>query len=143
MRDFCSGAYTLRSAKPNRFLQVVYRNLKEAASKQLSGARPGIICMQLRNVMSTQLREIAANPTQAGQPSGIQLMTAKFFDSAGRDHVHTVAYVAPGNFVERRSRTLDAQGILERTTVSEDAASYFFTNKKHHKVNDPRYEVFK
>lgn len=65
----------LRSAKSNTFMDYVYRNLKEAASKQLSGTRPGIICVQLRDTTSTQLREIAAEPSQSGKPSAVQLMT--------------------------------------------------------------------
>jgi hypothetical protein len=132
----------LRSAKPNTFLQGLYRNLREAASKQLSRTRPGIICVQL-HVTSTQLREIAANSPQVGKPSGIQLMTAKFFDSHERNHVHTVAYTAPGNFVQRQTLNLDTQGIIKTTKIGEDAVSYFFINKGHQKVSDPRYEVFK
>jgi hypothetical protein len=134
----------LRSAKPNSFLKYVYRDLKEAASKQLSGTRPGIICVQFRNVTSTQLREIAAAPTQSGKPTGIQLMTAKFFDGGARNHVHTLAYIAPGSFVRNVSQRPDLQtpGIIQDTTVSEDAISYLFVNKNHPKFADRRYHAF-
>jgi hypothetical protein len=134
----------LRSALPNEFLKGVYRNLKEAASRQLSGTKPGIICVQFRSLTSRQLREVAENPSQSGKPTGIQLMTAKFFDSDARAHVHTLAYVAPGEFVRRRSQTLDTHStdMIRTTAISEDAESYVFSNKKHPHVNDQRYRAF-
>ena len=92
---------------------------------------------------SAELRDLAANPGQSGKPTGIQLMTAKFYDSTARDHVHTIAYVAPGTFVRHQSVALDTQGAIQTTRFSEDAASYVFINKRHPDVNDPRYSVFK
>jgi hypothetical protein len=135
----------LRSAKPNTFMDYVYRNLKEAASKQLSGTRPGIICVQLRDTSSTQLREIAAEPSQSGTPSAVQLMTARFFDGGARNHVHTLAYIAPGNFVRSVSRRPDLHSpdIIQDTVVSEDAISYWFGNRNHPQFSDCRYDVFR
>jgi hypothetical protein len=128
--------------QPNYPLKAVYRELREAAS-QLSGSRPGVICVQFRNMTSAELRDLAANPAPSGTPSGIQLMTAKFYDNPARDHVHTIAYVAPGSFVQHRSLTLDTEGLTRTTRFTEDAASYVFTNKSHPDVNDQRYSVFK
>jgi hypothetical protein len=132
----------VRSRKANHPLKEMYRSLREA-SRQLSGSRPGVICVQFRNMTSVELRDLAANPARSGEPTGIQLMTAKFFDSGARDHVHTVAYVAPGSFHRHQSLTLDAQGMTRTTRYSEDAASYVFTNKTHPNVNDARYKVFR
>jgi hypothetical protein len=69
----------LRSATPDKFLRALHRNLREAAASQLSGGRPGMICVQLRNLTDAQLREVAAAPVQTGKPNGLQLMTADFF----------------------------------------------------------------
>jgi hypothetical protein len=132
----------VRSTQPNAPLMGVYRHLKEAA-RQLSGSKPGAICVQFRNMTTAELRDLAANPAQSGKPSGIQLMTAKFYDSPTRDHVHTIAYVAPGLFERHQSITFDTQGAIRTTRFSEDAASYVFINKRHPDVNDPRYSVFK
>ena len=135
----------LRSAQPNEFLKGVYRNIKEAAAQQLSRTKPGIICVQFRNLTSAQLKEVAGTPAQSGASSGIQLMTAKFFDSDARTHVHTLAYTAPGSFVRRRLvRKVDAHltDIMLTTEISEDAASYFFTNKRHPNIGDSRYGAF-
>lgn len=130
----------VRSMQASHPLRGVYRNLKEAA-RQLSGSRPGVICVQFKNMTTGELRDLAASPAQS-EPTGIQLMTAKFFDSAASDHVHTVAYIAPGRSVRHRSLTLDTQGIIQTTRFSEDAASYVFKNKKHTDIYDPRYSVF-
>lgn len=131
----------VRSMLANHPLRGVYRNLKEA-SRQLSGSRPGMICVQFKNMTTGELRHLAATPAQSGNPTGVQLMTAKFFDSGARDHVHTVAYLAPGSFHRHQSLTLDAQGMSRTTRYSEDAASYVFTNKKHPNGNDARYNIF-
>lgn len=132
----------LRSAKQNHFLEILYKNLKDAAGFQLTGARPGAICVQLRNLTSTQLRAIAETPLASGEPTGIQLMMAKFFDSDARSHVHTVAFVAPGDFVAQQSIVADANGLRRDTRIGEDAASYFFTNKKHPEANSASYRIF-
>jgi hypothetical protein len=132
----------VRSMRPNRPLMAVYHYLTEAARQLSGGSRPGVICVQFRNMTSGELRDLAASPARSGEPTGIQLMTAKFFDSSARDHVHTVAYVAPGSFLRHQSLTLDTQGMIQTTRYSEDAASYVFTNKKHPTVNDARYKVF-
>jgi hypothetical protein len=132
----------VRSMQPNHPLKAVYRSLTEAA-RQLSGSRPGVICIQFKNMTSTELRDLAASPQQSGEASGIQLMTAKFCDSPAHNHVHTIAYVAPGTFVRHQSLTLDTQGVMRTTRFSEDASSYVFTNKSHPDFSDPRYGIFK
>ena len=70
---------------------AVYHHLKEAA-RQLSGSRPGVICVQFRNMTSAELRDLAEHPAQSGQPTGIQLMTAKFYDDSTHGHVHTILF---------------------------------------------------
>jgi hypothetical protein len=132
----------VRSLQTNYPLKAVYHELKEA-TRQLSGSRPGMICVQFRNMTSAELRDLAATPGESGKPTGIQLMTAKFYDSTARDHVHTIAYVAPGRFRQHQSLTLDTEGLMRTTRFSEDASSYVFTNKKHPDFNDQRYSIFK
>ena len=128
----------VRSRKKDEFLQGVYRQLREAAG-QLSASRPGVICVQFRNVTSVELRDIAGEPAASGTPTALQLMTNKFFDSAARSHVHTVAYVAPGRFVGRRSILGDQM----HSEIKEDAVSYYFANKKHPLVDDLQWQAFK
>jgi hypothetical protein len=128
----------VRSAKPDTLLRTVLRQLKEGA-RQLSGDRPGMLCVQFRNMTSAELRDVAGTPRQTSEPTGIQLMTNEFFRGEGRDHVHTVAYTAPGDFVTRTYRIGDQQ--ISQT--GEDSASYVFTNKRHPVEGDPRYKVFR
>jgi hypothetical protein len=99
--------------------------------------------VQFRNMTSTELRHLAAHPAQSGEPTGIQLMTAKFYDNSTHHHVHTIAYVAPGTFVRHQSLTFDTQGAMRTTRFSEDASSNVFTNKSHPDFNDPRYTILK
>jgi len=127
----------LRSAKSDKFLEGVYRQLKEGA-RQLSRTRPGVLCVQFLTLTGAQLRDVADTPSQTGQPSGLQAMTAKFFDSPGRDHVHSVAYTAAGTFV-RRSYRADDRVVKD---IGENAPAYFFTNKRHPNADDPNYGLF-
>lgn len=129
----------IRSLKKDEFLKGIYRELKDAAAYQLSGQRPGIICVQFRNLTSNQLRDVAEEPKRTNEPTGLQIMTAKFFDNEARAHVHTVAYVAPGQFVTKDFRA----GDWRTQVTSEDAYSYFFTNKRHPKASDPQYLAFR
>ncbi|MBV9583825.1 MAG: hypothetical protein JO213_02960, partial [Alphaproteobacteria bacterium] len=134
----------LRSAKPDKFLQALHRNLREAAALQLSGTLPGVICVQLRNLTDTQLREVAASPAQTGKPNGLQLMTADFFTGNGRRHVHTLAYMAPGEFSRSQSYRFGSGGafLIRDTITGEDAASYVFINKNHPHADAAEYRVF-
>jgi hypothetical protein len=134
----------LRSATPDKLLRALHRNLREAAASQLSGTRPGMICIQLRNLTDAQLREIAAAPMQNGKPNGLQLMTVDFFAGDGRRHVHTLAYTAPGEFSQNRSYQMDPAGafLTRNTVIGENAGSYTFTNKNHPQAEAPEYRVF-
>jgi len=132
----------LRSLKPDRFLTFLYRNLREAAGSQFSKSRPGIICVQLRNMTNAQLRDVAEEPGKTLKPTGVQLMTAKFFDSPDRSHIHTVAYLAPGEFASQQSYRSDADGLIRDTITSEDAQSYTFVNKANSQAENSKYRVF-
>lgn len=71
-------------------------------------------------------------------------MTAKFFDNDTRSHVHTLSYIAPGHYVRRDVDfpDTDGAGIIRRSIVAEDAASYTFRNKKNPHEPDRRYYCF-
>ena len=132
----------LRSLKPDKFLTFLYRNLRETAAAQFSKMHPGVICVQLRHMTNAQLRDVAAEPGRTGQPTGVQVMTAKFLNNPERAHVHTVAYVAPGDFVSRRSYRQDEIGLIRDTAIGEDARSYSFTNDQNPEAENPAYRVF-
>jgi hypothetical protein len=127
----------LQSAKPDKFLEGVYRQLKEG-TRQLSDTRAGVLCVQFLALTGAQLRDVADYPAQTGQPSALQAMTAKFFDSPNRNQVHTVAYTAPGTFDRHTYRTVDR--VIR--DIAEDAPSYCFTNKNHPNVDDSNYRFF-
>jgi hypothetical protein len=134
----------LQSRQPNRPLKTIERTLRDAAARQLSAKRPGIICVQFRNMTNNELKELANAPRASGEPSGLQIMTTHFLRRESRDHIHTVAYVAPGNFVERRSVKRDflTADFIRSTDISEDAASYTFTNPRNPMATDARYAFF-
>lgn len=127
----------VQSARKDDVLRSLYRQTKEA-SRQLSGDRPGVICVNLMDVTADQLHEIADVPRQTGKITGLDVITAKLFKSPARVHVHTIAYTVPGQFVRRRFRS----GNRMITDIGEVGPSYFFTSKKHPLANDPRLRIF-
>lgn len=134
----------VRSQKRTDMLTGLYRTIKEAATNQLTGTRPGVICVQFRNLTSDQLREIAGYPLQSRKPNSLQLLSARFFSGDSRRHVHTLAYTAPGHFIQKQRQRIDhaTMDMMRDTITSEDAKCYFFTNKRHPLVNHPLYQAF-
>jgi hypothetical protein len=132
----------VRSLRPNQFLKFLYRDLKDASS-QLSGRRPGFICVQLRNTTSKQLRDVAEAPKRTGNPTGVQLMTSKFLNSASRSYVHAIAYTASGSFIANISHIFTERGgdLVRNTSISEDTGAYAFYNPNSVRANDPALSV--
>jgi hypothetical protein len=134
----------LRSQQSNRPLRGISRILRDAASRQLSGRVPGIICVQFRNMTNNELRSLAAGGRPANEPSGLQVMTSTFFNNRSHDCIRTIAYLAPGNFVQSQSLKRDpyTTDIIRTTDIREDAVSYTFDNPYGETAGDSRYQFF-
>jgi hypothetical protein len=132
----------LRSLQSNELLGGMYHALKDAAKYQLTASRPGMVFMQLRNLTSTQLRELVKQQSEPPLPNGLRVVTTRLFRGDARNHVHTVAYVAPGNFVRHQSLIEDRDGRRVETQITEDAVGYFFVNERNREFADVRYRLF-
>ncbi|HEY8024997.1 MAG TPA: hypothetical protein VIF60_10555 [Burkholderiaceae bacterium] len=76
-------AVSLTCRKADGVLKCVYDTLADAARIQLSGIRPGVICLFIPGI--EDFNDLA-------QGSGLEAITRKFFDSENRSHVAGVVY---------------------------------------------------
>jgi hypothetical protein len=113
----------LRSNREDKVLMGIYQQLK-AAARQLTGLRSGLICAHLADITTAEMHEIAGQPNLTGEPSGLQAMMGKFFDSDQRNHVHSVAYLSSGDVIREQFLTGDPLYRRIRTGLSEKRACF-------------------
>jgi hypothetical protein len=126
----------VESAKPDQVLKGVYRQLREAAMKQFTKTRPGILSVQFQDLSAEDIVAIGrADTTDRNRATGLQLMTSHFLNSPNRGHIHTVAYRSHGKLVVHDEgggqKSHRAQGI-----------SYFIRNPHNPFYDDPRSRAF-
>ena len=95
----------LHSEKSDEFLMSMYDTMKDAAGRQLSGSRPGLLCIHLP--------EINDFPGLMDE-SGLKAVTSFFFSKEHNNHVCAISYSSDTKIVE------DATGI----NFSADALAY-------------------
>jgi hypothetical protein len=103
------------------------RTLERAASHQLTGNRPGILCVKFESITADELVEIA----EAGDPpTALRIGVHTLWQSSAMESVSRVAFLADG-YVEQR----------ESGAWSRVGASYVFDNP-HSPFNDARLRLF-
>ena len=123
----------VESQKKDAVLKGIHHQLKDKASKQFSGDRPGILCCQLADVTDDQLRSLKSDD---GGGTGLDFMVSDLMKR--RPLLHTVSFTSVGTVEERIS-------IIEttrRTSTQVKGVAYTFENPEHPMAGDPRYEVF-
>jgi hypothetical protein len=127
------------SRRPDRVLDGVMRQLKDAAETQFSRTRPAVLAVQFVDLSADEMLELAhADSSDPAHASGLQLASSAFLDSPKRDHIHTVVYRALGT----PSRTTSRRGDVIEQAVAESAPSYVFRNPGHPLAADARYRAF-
>lgn len=121
------------SALPDRVLDALLRRLREDSKRQLSGNRPGMLCVHLADVSQEQLRQLAA-ADRAGTVTGIQRAISSLLHR--RRHLHTVALMTDGSVRLHRER----EGGRETTSVQEIGPTYVFRNPEHPQAGSPALE---
>jgi hypothetical protein len=53
---------SMQSSKKDNVVDGIYRQLKDSAERQFSSRRPALLCVHLREVTGSQLRELAREP---------------------------------------------------------------------------------
>lgn len=81
-------ALALQSARDDQFLKATFDTLSDAASRQLSGRRGGLLVAALDGIGGTELGDVARDDNDPQHaPSALRLATSKFLGANTRDHV--------------------------------------------------------
>jgi len=104
------------------------RTLERAASDQLTGSRPGILCAKLEGLTADELVEIA----EVGDPpTALRIGVHNLWQSSAMESVSHVAFMADGTVAQRASGAWSQVG-----------ASYVFDNPNSVFRNDTRLRLF-
>jgi hypothetical protein len=104
------------------------RTLEKAGSDQLTGSRPGILCVKLEGLTADELIEIAQVDDP---PTALRIGVHNLWQSSATECVSHVAFMADGQ-VEQ-----GASGAWSRV-----GASYVFNNPRSPFKNDARLQLF-
>lgn len=88
-------ALTIQSQRDDSFLSSVFDTLSDAAKRQLTGTRAGLLFTGFNGVDGEQLRSIAAQDQDTqSQPTALRVAVSKFLSSDARNHVVGVGFVS-------------------------------------------------
>lgn len=122
----------LESEQPDAVLKGIRRQLRDAASDQFSGERPGCLVAQLHDLNEEQLRSLAMEDSNSrASAHGLQVMTSDLLQTATRSHVHSIVY-----------RAKSVTPSEEDGVISSPSSTYVIRNSGHPLANDPAYAVF-
>lgn len=127
----------VESKTKDTVLQSVIDNLKNSSRDQLTGDRPGIMCVYLSDLDAEALRRLALE--RGPGPSGeTGLMLGANVLLGQRSHVHTVAFMTQGPVIE----TVTQAQNIRSSSLQENGGVYPFTNSEHPLASDTRLELF-
>jgi hypothetical protein len=109
-------AFTIESAQDDNLIKAMFDTLSDAARRQLSGTRAGLLIASLDGLDAAQLRSLGLQDELSGSPpTGLRVGVSKFLNSSERNHVVGVG------FVSRSGIASDVGG-----TISTGGAAYYF-----------------
>lgn len=89
-------AIVVDSLKRTKILDYVAEQSKKAASGQLTGERPGMVCVRFVDISDEQLYQIA-EVEKSSDPSALQLLASELLSREDWSHIHTLAFFAKGD----------------------------------------------
>ncbi len=127
----------VESAQKDTMMRYMVRTLEQTAGRQLTKTRPGVICVRFSDVTKKELLQLA-HEDKSGKPSALQIATSSLLERDDWRHIHTVAYLTPGEAMASRH----AFGETLTQEVQERGGCYAFANPYHELAGDPRASIF-
>jgi hypothetical protein len=87
----CVLAISLESEREDDLLGQVFDTVADAATRQLSGDHPGVICVKFEDLPAAQLKDIA---DENGEPTPLRIAASRFLDSASAKNVSMLSFFA-------------------------------------------------
>jgi len=110
----------IRSEKSDHVVDGIYRQLRDSANSQFSAHRPAALCVQLRDMTATQLRNLAKEPI-----NGLAGIATRLFSGDSRGHLAGVSFVATSGSMTM-SRSI-SDGMMH-TSHRDIGTAYTFRN---------------
>jgi hypothetical protein len=113
-------AFVVESAENDDLLDATFRTLSDAARRQLTGKRPGMLIAGFDGLDGEQLLSIARQDNNALlHPTALRIRVSRFLSSQNRDHVVGVS------FLSRSALRPVAEGI-----VDSGGMTYYFPRRE-------------
>jgi hypothetical protein len=117
------------SRKDDRVADGIYRALKQSAEGQFGGTNPALLAINLLEVTTGQLRELASGP------SALRVISNRLFEGERRKHLFGVAFVSPASIPSERMGMAGAEFFSPGMAV-------MFRREGHPLSQDPRLVLF-
>ena len=111
--------FVVQSADDDQMLDETFATLKDAAKRQLTHKRPGIVIAGFDGMTSQQLISIAQQDNDSKQPAtGLMRRIQPFLGGKSRTHVVGVGFLSRSDLAPEQNGIIDS-----------GAAAYFFQNR--------------
>jgi len=108
--------FVTQSRQEDTFLRYVFNSVGEAARKQLSAKRAGVVLVGLAGISADELVQTAQqDKIPTGDPTALRIAVSKFLSGSATDHVVGVG------FLSRNELTQKGHG-----HVSSEGSAYYF-----------------
>ena len=108
---------TIKSSKDDSFVDAIFETLKDAADKQFSKQRAGVLIVELFGIDSVQMHALAEQDATSS-PTSLRVRTSALLDSQTRNHIAQIYFSSRQNFSKRND-----------ASFTSNATTYFFENK--------------
>jgi hypothetical protein len=113
-------AFVVRSALDDDLINATFKALSDAAKRQLSATRPGLLIAGFEGLTSEQLWSIAQQDRDADQmPTALSIRVSRFLSSHHRNHVVGVGFLSSS-----------ALRPIARDLVDSGGTAYYFPKRQ-------------
>jgi hypothetical protein len=93
--------FVIQSVQDDNLIKMMFDVLSDAARKQLSGNRAGLLLASLEGIDSDQLRSLSyQDQSLLEPPTGLRVGVSRFLDSTDRKHLIGVGFLGADEFIE-------------------------------------------
>ncbi|KVC49895.1 hypothetical protein WS58_06405 [Burkholderia pseudomultivorans] len=135
-RNIGAIVFVPQSAQHDSVLRAAFDTAADAAKRQLSKTRPGLLVLGFDGMEADRLRSVAEDDFENPQkPTALRVGVSQFLSGESRDHVIGVGFVSRGTLTPRSDGALDTGGSIysfhksESTFWHSDFANLFSPNR--------------
>jgi hypothetical protein len=105
--------FVAQSARNDTLLGAVFKTAGDAAKRQLTKTRPGLLVLGFDGIEADELRSVAKQDfTQPHEPTALRVAVSSFLTSDARNHVVGVGFVSKGALSPQVDGSLDTGGAV-------------------------------